>query len=359
VAAAAALTLTLGLAGCSGATAGTTAHGGATRPAGATAVTTAPASAAVARAREWSADVLSAMGTVPHDTSVFALEDNLHQPMDCLRVVAVRPGSYLGVYQVGSGSDFVVDLAQSANLRTWREVRTLETYASQPDLVAAGGGFLLAGEATTDGTSHPGVHYISLRYYPDLASLLQGSPARVLNLPHRVAKPDQGIEGTPVIESADLNGSLARSVITISFHYLAPGLVDREAVGVLTDFSAWTAQRDTPLDDALTGAGLAGKHGDRSFVPGTGGNLEVVEAQRTLDSPWDAYLYDRITGTVTKVGVRTPGGSGSFANPVITCVPVPSGTNVALITLFLPNQQAGPGEAGELLYYQPSALCGR
>jgi hypothetical protein len=78
-----------------------------------------------------------------------------------------------------------------------------------------------------------------------------------------------------------------------------------------------------------------------------------------LSSPWEIFLYNGASGTVTLLNIKTPGGSRSFANPTIACVPDPAGKEVAVITLFLPNQQAGPGESGELLYYKSSPLCVR
>ena len=313
--------------------------------------------AALDKARRWSTYLLGAVDKVPPATSVFGLEDNLGQPMDCLRIIALQSGSYLGVYQVGSGNHFVVDLAVSSDLRTWRELQTLQQNASQPDLVAAGGGFLLATEATTEAGSFSGAHYVNVRYYPSVASLILGQSARALVLPHRLAKPGSGVEGTPFIVAADMRGGLDHSAITITFHYLSADLVDREGVGVLTDFSTWSAQEDEPLDEALIHVGLDGKHGDRSFAPGSDSDLEMVEAQRDSASPWEVYLYNRLSGAVTSLPIRTPGASRSFANPTIACVPNPAGATVAVITLFLPNQQASPGEAGELLYYQPSPLC--
>ena len=300
----------VGTAGCGGPGPGPLPLPGSARPASA---------AALARARRWSAYLLAATGTVPPGTGVFGLKDNLGQPMDC-------------------------------------ELHILQRNASQPDLVAAGGGFLLATEATSEADSSYGAHYLDVRYYPSVTSLMLGRPARALVLPHRLAKPDSGVEGTPDIAAADLRGGLGHSAITITFHYLSAGL-DREGVGVLTDFSRWSAQQDDPLDDALTGAGLAGKHGDRSFVPGTGDDLELVEAQRDAAADWQVYLYNRVSGAVTSLPIRTPGASRSFANPTIGCVPDPAGATVAVVTFFLPNQQAGPEEAGELLYYQPSPLC--
>jgi hypothetical protein len=313
--------------------------------------------AVVIRAEARSAQLQATASNVTPADSSFALRDNRGQPMACLRIVAVRPGLYLGVYQVGAGSAFQVDLAESANLRTWHEVRAIETNASQPDLVTAGAGFLLAAEATTDGTSHPGVHYVEVRYYASLSSLLRGKPSRTMALPHRVAPPGNGIEGTPVIETADMKGGLDHSVITVSFHYLNPELLDRQGIGVLKDFSSWSARADDPLDQALIRAGVDGKHGDRSFVPFTGDSLEMIEAERNRNSPWEVYLYNRASGTVALLNIRTPGGSRSFANPTIACVPDPAGQEVAVITLFVPNQQAGPGESGELLYDNSSPLC--
>ncbi|MDQ2813403.1 MAG: hypothetical protein M3Z75_16420 [Actinomycetota bacterium] len=319
---------------------------------------TKPASPA-ALARKWSAYLRAAVDTVPPGTSVFGLKDNLGQPMDCLRVIALQPGSYLGVYQVGVGNDFAVDLAVSSNLRTWRELQTLQPNASQPDLAAAGGGFLLATEASASAASPAGnhAHYVDVQYYPSVATLMLGQAARTLVLPHRLAKPESGVEGTPVIKAVDLSAGLDDSTITISFHYLSPGLVDREGIGVLTDFSTWSAQEDEPLDSALIQAGLNGKHGDRAFAPGTGDDLELVEAQRNSVAPWEVYLYNRPANAVTSLHIKTPKASRSFANPFMACVPDPAGANVAVVTLFLPNQQVGPGEAGELLYDQPSPLC--
>jgi hypothetical protein len=225
--------------------------------------------------------------------------------------------------------------------------------------MAAGGGFLLATEQTAAAASPAGnhAHYVDVQYYPSAASLMLGRPARALVLPHRLAKPGSGVEGTPTIEAADLSAGLDHSTITISFHYLSAGLVDREGIGVLTDFSTWSAHEDEPLDGALIQAGLHGKHGDRSYVPGTGDELELVEAQASSVSPWEVYLYNRRSDAVTFLHIRTPKASRSFANPTIACVPDPAGAAVAMVTLFLPNQQAGPGEAGELLYDQPSPLC--
>ena len=92
------------------------------------------------------------------------------------------------------------------------------------------------------------------------------------------------LSAPPVIVAADLRGGLDHSTIKISFHYLSPDLVDREGIGVLTDFSTWSAQEAKPLN-ALVHADLDGKHGDRSFVPGTGDDLEMVEAQSNSASP--------------------------------------------------------------------------
>jgi hypothetical protein len=312
-----------------------------------------------ALAWKWPAYVLAAVDTIPPRTSVFGLKDNLGQAMDCLRVIALKAGSYLGVYQVGVGNHFVVELAASSNLRTWRELHALQQNASQPDLVAAGGGFLLATEETAAAASPAGnhAHYVDVQYYPSATSLMLGQPARTLVLPHRLVKPGSGVEGTPAIEAVDLRGGLDHSTITISFHYLSPGLVDREGIGVLTNFSTWSAHEDEPLDDALIHAGLDGKHGDRSFVPGSDDELELVEAQADSVSPWQVYLYNRRSDAVTFLHIKTPKASRSFANPTIACVPDPAGAAVAVVTLFLPNQQAAPEEAGELLYDQPSPLC--
>ena len=138
-------------------------------------------------------------------------------------------------------------------------------------------------------------------------------------------------------------------MLRVGFHYLIDG-VDREAVGVLSDFSRWTTERDNDLDAALVAAGADGKHGDRDCVTFAGHQLVLVEAQQDRGTDWQIYVYDRVSHHAQLVPITTPAASVSFANPSITVLNNGSGPAI-VVSLFLPLSGAAPTEVGELVQY--------
>lgn len=282
---------------------------------------------------------------VPGD-AVYQLHDSAGHTMDTAKVVAdpTTPGRYLAVYHWG----FSVGVATSTDLRTWTYRRTLDTAGSQPTLAfspAPKNGPILAMEGKPSDS-------LRFRYWTTVSGML-GTSAPYIN--YEAPKTlSTCAEGTPSIRSVTYASSSSvinsGSTIVVSHHYYADCQTDREAVGTLKDFKTWTTAPDTAADTALSDAGAVGKHGDRDQFS-YGGQLYSVYEGAVGDtmSDWRLYLYD---GTkATRLDLHTPGGSQAFANPSVTNLVDPAGHPILLVSTFLPSEVAGPGEAGQLLYW--------
>jgi hypothetical protein len=70
--------------------------------------------------------------------------------------------------------------------------------------------------------------------------------------------------------------------------------------------------------------------------------LGPTRAERT-------YLYDYQTGNADQLHIATDHDSLAFANPTITNTVI-ARHNAILVTLFIPSEKSGSGEAGELIY---------
>ena len=293
----------------------------------------------------------TAIESVDSATALFGLRDSAGVGMDTLKIVPYAAG-YLGVYHTLTARGFAVRLATSTDLRLWSFRATLDARASQPSLSALpDGGFVLAVEADNTGAPGPGRRWLRFRYFRDVTDLLSNQPDRSYDAPHTLTAPDRGAEGTPNVYSVSLQPSIDHSHIVVGFHFLTDG-VDREAQGVLTDFSTWTSRPDSALDEALTQLGWNGKHGDRDALTVGRSQQVLVEAQDGTDETWRIGMYDPQTQTATKLGINTPGASSSFANPTLALLQLPDQRRGVVITLFMSLTGSAPGEAGELLYYR-------
>ncbi|WP_051471724.1 hypothetical protein [Patulibacter minatonensis] len=256
---------------------------------------------------------------------------------------SARP-RYVGVYHHRVGRDFVVAVAVSDDLRTWRRVRTLQHRASQPTLRRlADGSWLTAWE------QEPRNH-VRLRHAATLDALLAGRFDATFDAPLTLAPT---AEGTPDIRDVRLGDGIADSTIEVGFHYYRAGDVDREAVATLTDFRHWTARPRPDLDRALWAQGLRGNFGDRDTFAWGGTRFEVVEGQgRKGDwGSWRTTLRDLGTGETVPLRMRARFGQTSFGNPTVSVLPGPRGGTVLFTTAFV----FGPGAprgAGELLSWR-------
>ncbi len=275
--------------------------------------------------------------------------------MDTLKVVTDpgTSGRYIGVYHWLTGGAFSVGVATSTDLRTWTYRRTVDTPASQPSVAFGPGPAhepVLAVEASS------GAH-LRFKYWTSIAGFLgTAAPAATFDAGRTLSS---CAEGTPDIRTVTFSGSgnsmTAGSSIVVGHHYFSRCDTDREAIGTLTNFGMWTTAAQPALDQALTTAGAAGKHGDRDTFAVGGRTMQLFEGSVSATSfqmaDWRNYLYDGTTAQ--QLSVRTPGGSHAFANASATVIQDPEGVLSLLVTQFIPGGGAAAGESGELLYWNP------
>ena len=294
----------------------------------------------------WLGDVAAATA------SRFAVQDDRGHSMDSLKIAQDPAGDYLGVYHTSVRGRFVTMVASSRDLLRWTYRATLDVHAAQPTIeLLPDRSYLVALEADTNGIERPARTWLRFRHYPSRSALLSGKSGRVFNAHHTLAPALGGAEGTPSIVQARLRPDLAHSTITIGFHYHVAGTGDRQAMGTLTNFALWTAVPNKELDAALSGSGLGGDFGDRDTFRYGGREFTVVEARASPGSAWQVFVVDVATRAAERVRISTPAHSSSFANPTVTRLRAPSGAPALAVTLFVPHEGAGRGEAGELVYY--------
>jgi hypothetical protein len=295
----------------------------------------------------------------------FDTRDNFGDSMSVLDPQPSPTGGYLGVYHTEFtppgrrwAADFRISLARSDDLIHWTRVAVLDpTGASMPTLSAIPGtsGYLLAYEKRP---RVGGGDVVRIRYYPSLFWLLGGQWAAQRDLPLTLSRYN---DGTPTIVWVHWNGGLSRSTIGLGFHYeTAPAGrrgPDREAIGTLRGFRAWTARTDPATDGALDRQGLLGSHGDWRQFSFAGGSWRLYEAQTAFDDfgAWRVILESQASGRMYPVTLTLGGEpvSNSFANPVAHVEPAPAGRGqVLVVTMFLFTAHA-PAGRGELVYFQP------
>jgi hypothetical protein len=273
--------------------------------------------------------------------------DSVGNRMDTAKVIPGPAGGYLAVYHSGQ----TCHLAASTDLLHWTHRAVIDHPATQPTIAATGDGGLLTAAEFNDG--HGG--RLRVRSWPTLEALLTGRPAREFLAPRTLSPCN---EGTPSIRHLSLDGDVDASRIELGLHYQRACQVDRQAVGTLTDFRAWTAAPNPELDAAVERAAAAagqrveGNIGDRDHLRYRGRDYDLVEAQgrRGDFASWRVYLHDRAAGTAQRLEVVTHGGSTAFANPTATMLRDPAGRQAVMVTLFVPMEGAAPGEAGSLLF---------
>lgn len=276
------------------------------------------------------------------DGKIYAAKDNTGKTMDCLKIIANPSGGYIGVYHTMIADTFKTNVASSADLLHWTWIRELAGSvtggASQPTIAAtAEGGFVMVWE------QEPGNH-LKFSYFNSWNDLKNGTVAKTFEAPHTLST---CAEGTPNIYSA------SSTSVDVGFHYWSNCDVDRQARGT-TNWSSWSAAPQQQIDNAILAYGVHGNIGDRDgYLSFQNFNFGLIEGQGTKGDfgTWRCYLYDYQTGNADKLTIHTDGGSQAFANPTITRLTI-DGQDAIVVTQFIPSQLAGPGEAGELIYYK-------
>jgi hypothetical protein len=310
--------------------------------------------AAPADARPATRVLRSAIEDVTHATAYrYNARDDKGTSLDTLKVLRAPKGGYLGVYHGQREGVFVVQLVRSTNLVTWVHVADLDVHASQPTLAATpDGGFLLADEKDSGCTgTGPRGNCLGFRHYSSTSALFAGAADRTFQAPRSLSR---CAEGTPSIDSVQMRPNLRHSTIEVGFHYFRDCHVDRQAKGVLRNFSSWSESVDRRTNRVLEAVKPGGNIGDRDYARLRGGRFGVYEVQfRRKDfGSWRVFLFDGIAGRASELQVKTRHRSTAFANPTFTVVRSPRGRPALLVTLFLPVQGAGRNEGGELVYYR-------
>lgn len=293
----------------------------------------------------------------PKSADVFVAEarNNLGNSLDALDVIAAPPGQgvagrYIGVHHAFVDGVFVTKLATSNDLTTWTHRGDLATHASQPTLAALpDGGFVLAFERDAPDPQWVSVSNLAVRHYAGWAALAAGSFDREVDLPRTLAPT---AEGTPALDVRSWNGPDA-SQVAITFHYFKSITVDRQAAGMLTNFSAagWAPQPDVTVNDLFVELGTRGNLGDRADLLFEGHPFAILEAQsiRSDFGSWRWFLYDRDRDEARQIALRLPGGSYALGNPTVRALSGPSGQPVLLISGYVFHQGAAAREAGQFI----------
>jgi hypothetical protein len=291
-------------------------------------------SGAVSRFVELAGDVRDS------DGHTYGTRDGTGRTMDAAQIVQAPGGGYLAVYHTAlADGRFHAALATSADLRTWTRRHDFGAGTSQPSLAPDDrGGYVLAYEKDPD-------NHIAVRGYRTRAALPAGDFDRSFDAPRTLSR---CAEGTPDVTS--VRGGTVR----LTGHYRAACDTDRQLSAVLTDFTSWRARPDQRLDRALESWGTGGNIGDRSRLRLDGAVLVLIEGRRHRGDfgSWRTYAYDPATGRAGRLSPRTHGGSRAFANPSAPLLTGPRGRPALLVSVFVPQEGAAPGESGQLLYWR-------
>jgi hypothetical protein len=268
--------------------------------------------------------------------STYNATDSAGNGMDCAKIIQDTNGDYIAVYHVLQSSGlFSVYLATSTDMVHWTYQANLGTGASQPTIqYLANGGFLVLWEQVNSSGTDNHIHF---NYYSSRADLLAGTVAQSFDAPQTLST---CAEGTPSIYSVTLSPNLANSVIDVGGHYNANCSIDQQQHGTLINFSTWVTAPAQQINNAILSWGVAGNIGDRDALNYRGFNFELIEGDLQAGNwaDWDIYCYDFQTGNADQLGIKTAGGSTSFANPRITRLTAPNGQPAVVVTIFIPSQ---------------------
>jgi hypothetical protein len=291
----------------------------------------------------------------------YAARDDKGNGLDCLKIVEVGKGNYLGVYHSQKEGVFTLKLARSSDLLNWKHVRDLDVHAHQGTLSGGRGPVMLAYEK--DG---PNGNWIRLRRYVSASALEGGRSYQEYDLPRKLSK---YAEGTPSFQGL---GFGAETCGTLRFHYLTDAGVDRQASGYFAlsgnSLKQWSPSAEKNMNRHADLLGIKGNFGDRdTFHARYKGAYELIEGQLTKNdwASWRVFLRSTSSKDVPamfnpeapleikQLAIKTHGGSIAFANPTATQLTLPNSQEGIVVTLFIPSEGAAKGESGCLIYYFP------
>ena len=270
--------------------------------------------------------------------------DHRGNKMDCVKIIK-RPDSekFIGIYHTFIDNIPRVNLAVSNDLLNWTWLQELATFGSQPTIAIPSDhphGYIVAWEQQPN-------NHLRFAFYPTWSDLQAGNFEKNYAAPRLLSC---YAEGTP-----NIYGQPTLDNIDVGFHFYDEGVLDRQARGTLKNFNQWTAVRKQPgIDKAILHYGVQGNIGDRDALSAFEGSaFIVIEGQyRPRDfGTWRIFVFDPETGSADQVKIVTDGKSQAFSNPSVTLTTW-NNQPILIVTLFVPSEQAAPGEAGELIYYR-------
>jgi uncharacterized lipoprotein YddW (UPF0748 family) len=299
---------------------------------------------------------------VPNATAYrYDAKDDQGCGLDTIKIVENPLGGYLGVYHFNVCGIFQVRLAKSMDLRYWNFIKTIEFQASQPTIAQAPNGAYVVVFEKEDATGS----HLKLHYYLNASQLIDPNsrPNHTIDLPKTLSYLH---EGTPNVYNITIQDIIM--TICIGFHF-DNGTVDNVAVGWLKirldNFKWWwnTTEQKEYNDKLRRVWGVKGNIGDRDYRQIFGRNFTLQEGCLVKrNGHWAYYrifLYDHLTCNFTMLNIKTHGGSTSFGNPTFTFLKSPKGKECIVVTYFIFNEGAAPGESGELIFYKELEWEGR
>lgn len=306
-------------------------------------------------------ELVGYVGDIPGaDGYRYSATDDQGHVMDTVKIIQTGSDEFAAVYHWWSDDlGFVVSLATSTNLLDWTWQVDLATYASQPYIAeASDGGWVVAWEQEPPSQDE---NYLRMALYRDWEGLMSATPTKVFTAERRLS---ECAEGTPNIYSA------SSIEVVFGFTYFADCVTDREGLGT-TDWTTWDASTQPHLDRAALFQGYRGSIGDREVLEFRGHSFTFLESQFTQDD-WRTFrviLYDEALGARDPVGLAggvggapdeppsthvfmwTHAGSFAFTNLTATEVTL-HGRQALVVGVFIPQEGAAGGEAGQLIYYR-------
>jgi hypothetical protein len=268
----------------------------------------------------------------------YAERDDRGHELDGLAIISAPDGGFVGVSHWWSepAQEFRIGLSTSDDLLTWTWRAELSRQASMPAITKASDvGYVVAWEQEPD-------NHLAFAWYRSWDELLAARPSKTFEAEQRLS---DCAEGTPNLIAAS---SLA---VDFGFHYFADCDLDREAHGRM-DWRVWTAEKRPELDGTVLAQGVQGGIGDRDLIRFRDREFTLLEAMSVRDdwSTWKVYLVDE--ARATPLAFATDGGSRAFTNPSAEIVDL-RGQPTLVVSLFVPQEGAAPGETGSLVYYVP------
>lgn len=292
-------------------------------------------------------ELINKLENVREAETAYALKDDQGVGMDCAEIISL-PNEYLAVYHGYIDNVFVGRLAKSSDLTNWNYINTLDSYASQLTIFPIqNGGYIVGSERNIFIDGKDAGSNLEFKYYKNLENLYNAQADNDFLIPRTKSLWN---EGTPNVFSVTFENpekpDISKSSIEVGFHYndtFKNG--DREARGVLTNFSSWEAYEDSQINSWFESQGAI-DIGDRTSFVFKDIPYVIYEARKSKDfADWRPYLHDLSSQTITMLNLKTNKGSKSFANPTLQVI-----DDRFISTQFLPFEGAVPDEAGVMLY---------